>query len=102
MVSQFGEAAKDGIKGAGFAAPDRVGDGQPNAMLIGHVPNGGLRHPEKGLLINAQADGLDRSDNLISLKQEGAEQLLLCRVGEVSGVVLGRQPDRIDQRIDPA
>ena len=71
-------------------------------MLIGHVPNGGLRHPEKRLGVDPQADGLDRSDNRVGFEQEGEKQLLPRGVGKVSGVVLGGQPDGVDQRLDPA
>ncbi len=101
LLSQFGEAAEDGVKGAAFTAPERVGDGQSNVMLGGHVLSSRLRHPEKGLRVDAQADRIDRSDSLVGFQQEGAKQLLPSRIGKATGVVLGRQPDRVDEGVDP-
>ncbi len=44
VAGQFGQSVEDGVKGAAFTAPERVGDGQPNAMLGGHVPSGRRPH----------------------------------------------------------
>src|SRR3954454_3994803 len=71
-------------------------------MLGSHVLNGCLCHLEKRLRVDPQADGLDRSNNRVVFKQEGAKQLLPRGVGKVPRIVLGSQPDGVDQRVNPA
>ncbi len=101
LLSQCSQSAEDGVGSVAFTAPERVRDGQPNAMLVGHVPNGGLGNPVEGLRVDPQADCIDRSDNLVGFKEESAEQLLPNCTGEAPSVRLGRQPDGVDERGDP-
>jgi hypothetical protein len=54
-------------------------------MLIGHVLDSCLRHPEKRLRVDPQADGIDRSDSLVGFEQEAEKQLLPSRIWEVAG-----------------